>query len=99
VRVPALNILAAICVVGLAVIASAPAKSQRGGISLGFDEDDVAVVNEVGSRRERYRKAQHWRYRDAKRPYQYRGYFGTDPGRYFGVGSGSYECYGYDCNW
>ena len=26
-------------------------------------------------------------------------YFGADPDRYFGVGPGSYECYGYDCNW
>lgn len=22
-----------------------------------------------------------------------------DPDRYFGVGPGSYECFGYDCNW
>jgi hypothetical protein len=28
-----------------------------------------------------------------------RQYFGDDPGRYFGVGPGSYECYGYDCTW
>jgi hypothetical protein len=28
-----------------------------------------------------------------------RHYFGDDPGRYFGVGPGSYECYGYDCTW
>jgi hypothetical protein len=28
-----------------------------------------------------------------------RGYFGADPGRGFGVGPNSYECYGYDCNW
>jgi hypothetical protein len=28
-----------------------------------------------------------------------RGYFGVDPGRGFGVGPNSYECYGYDCNW
>jgi hypothetical protein len=42
--------------------------------------------------------------RDRKRPRidlgarHYR-YFGDDPDRYFGVGPGSYECYGYDCNW
>jgi hypothetical protein len=28
-----------------------------------------------------------------------RRYFGVDPGRGFGVGPNSYECYGYDCNW
>ena len=26
-------------------------------------------------------------------------YFGADPDRYFGIGPGSYECFGYDCNW
>ena len=26
-------------------------------------------------------------------------YFGADPDRYFGVGPGSYDCHGYDCNW
>jgi hypothetical protein len=25
--------------------------------------------------------------------------FGADPGRGFGVGPDSYECFGYDCNW
>jgi hypothetical protein len=98
-RALALNVFAAICVVGPAVVAPAPAKSQASVISLGFDLNDVALVKEIASRRERYRKAQHWRYRSAKRPYQYRGYFGADPGRYFGVGPGSYECYGFDCNW
>ena len=28
-----------------------------------------------------------------------RPYFGADPGRGFGVGPNSYECFGYDCNW
>jgi len=28
-----------------------------------------------------------------------RGYFGVDPGRGFGEGPNSYECFGYDCNW
>ena len=98
-RALALNTLAAICVVGLAVIVPTPAKSQPSRTSLDFDLNDVAGVTEVGSRRERYRYARHWRYRDAKRPYRYRGYFGADPDRYFGSGPGSYECYGYDCNW
>jgi hypothetical protein len=26
-------------------------------------------------------------------------YLGADPDRYFGVGPGAYECFGYDCNW
>ncbi len=26
-------------------------------------------------------------------------YFGADPDRYFGIGPGSYECFGYDCTW
>src|SRR5262245_19246511 len=30
---------------------------------------------------------------------QSRRYFGADPDRSFGVGPGSYECYGFDCNW
>jgi hypothetical protein len=98
-RALGLSVLAAICALGLGVGAPAPAKSQPNLISLDFDLNDIALVKKVASRRERYRKAQHWRYRYAKRPYQYRGYFGADPGRYFGVGPGAYECYGYDCNW
>jgi hypothetical protein len=86
-------------VIGLAVVAPAPSLSQPSNISLGFGLHDVAVVEEVASRRGRYQDARRSRYRYAKRPYQYRGYFGADPGRYFGVGPGSYECYGYDCNW
>jgi hypothetical protein len=95
----ALNTLVAICVVGLAVIVPTPAKSQQSRISLVFDLNDVALVKDVASRRGRYHSARLWRHRYAKRPYQYRGYFGADPDRYFGVGPGSYECYGYDCNW
>lgn len=30
---------------------------------------------------------------------QHYRYFGADPDRYFGIGPGSYDCYGYDCNW
>jgi hypothetical protein len=30
---------------------------------------------------------------------QERRYFLGDPGRNFGVGPDSYECFGYDCNW
>jgi hypothetical protein len=98
-RTLALSALAAICMVGLAVVASTPAKPQPSGTSLGFGPLDVALMKDVASRRERYRTARNWRYRPAKRPSQYRGYFGADPDRYFGVGPGSYECYGYDCNW
>jgi hypothetical protein len=91
--------LGTICAVALAILPPAPAKSQPAGVSLGFDLKGVGVVKEVSSRRERYRYARHWRYRYAKRPYRYRGYFGADRDRYFGVGPGSYECYGYDCIW
>jgi hypothetical protein len=98
-RALGLSVLAAVGVVGLAVVAPAPAKSQSSVISLGFELCDVALVKEVASRRGQHRNAQRWRYRYAKRSYQYRGYFGADPDRYFGVGPGSYECYGYDCNW
>jgi hypothetical protein len=93
------SFLAGAGVVGLAIVAPPPAKSQPSGTSLGFHLSDVALAKEVASRGGRYRNARHWRYRHAKRPYHYRGYFGADPRRYFGVGPGSYECYGYDCNW
>ena len=85
--------------VGLAIVSPAPAESQPSGISLGVDVKYPGLVKEVASRRGQYRYDRHWRYRYARRPYQYRGYFGADPRRYFGVGPGSYECYGYDCNW
>jgi hypothetical protein len=98
-RALCLCVLAGACVVGLAIVSPAPAKSQSNGISLGADVKYPGLVKEVASRRGQYRYARHWRYRYAKRPYQYRGYFGADPRRYFGVGPGSYECYGYDCNW
>jgi hypothetical protein len=98
-RALCLSVLAGACVVGLAIVSPAPAKSQPSGISLGVDVKYPGLVKEVASRRWQYRYARHWRYRYAKRPYQYRGYFGADPRRYFGVGPGSYECYGYDCNW
>jgi hypothetical protein len=96
-RALGLNILAATCVVVLAIVTPAPAKSQLSGISQGVDLNQLAVVKEVGSRRRHYRYTRHWRYGYAKR--RDRGYFGADPRRYFGVGPGSYECYGYDCNW
>ena len=96
-RALGLSFLAGACL--LAIVAPVPAKSQSSGISLGFGLSDVGLVKEVGSRRERYRYSRHWRYRYAKRPYRYRGYFGADPDRYFGVGAGAYECFGYDCNW
>lgn len=98
-RAPALSFLSGTCLVGLAIFAPAPAKSQP--VSLGFGETNLDVVKEVGYRRERYRRP-HLRYRYATRPYRYRPnyrYFGASPDRYFGVGPGSYECYGYDCNW
>jgi hypothetical protein len=99
-RALGLNLLAATCVVGLAVFLPSPAKPQPSGLSLGFGLNGVALVKEAGYRRHRDVRS-HLRYRYTNRSYSrpsYR-YFGDDPGRYFGVGPGAYECYGYDCNW
>ena len=99
-RVIGFSVLAAASVIGLAIVAAAPARSQPSATSLRHDSTDVVPVKEVASRRGRYRQAhRYWRYRHPKRLYQNYGYFGVDPERYFGVGPGSYECYGYDCNW
>ena len=98
-----LNLLAATFVVGLTVVTPAPAKSEASSLSFNsFSQTSFSVVREVGYRNWRYRYARpSWRYRYAYRPSYYRPYqrFGLEPGRYFGVGPGAYECYGYDCNW
>ena len=77
--------------------------SQPSGISHGFSDHNVALVKDIGYRRGRYRESRpHSRYRYTARPYHYGlnyRYFGADPRRYFGVGPGAYECYGYDGNW
>jgi hypothetical protein len=102
-RALGLNLLAATCVVGLTVVTSSPAKSRPSGISLGFGQTNNGVVKEVGYRYWRYRYARPYRrHRYAYPPYHYRPYyrpFVVRPGRYFGVGPGAYECYGYDCDW
>ena len=101
-RALGLNLLSATCVASLTVVTPAPAKSEASSLSFGFSQTNVSVVREVGYRNWRYRYARpSWRYHYAYRPSNYRIYqrFGVEPGRYFGVGPGAYECYGYDCNW
>ncbi len=99
-RAVGLAAVAATCVIGL-VVFPIPTSSQP--FSKGSSVDDIAAVKDAGYRRGRYREARpQSRYRAATRPHNYRSnyrYFGADPDRYFGVGPGSYECYGYDCNW
>jgi hypothetical protein len=100
-RALGLNLLAATCVFSLTAVTSSPTKSEASSVSFGFGQTNVSLIREVGYRNWRYRYARpYWGYRYAYRP-SYRPYrrFGVDSGRYFGVGPGSYECYGYDCNW
>ena len=91
--------LMAASVAGLAVF---PTPSQLNVITHGFSLDEAALV-EAGSRRGRIhatRPRSHETF--ATRPSHYRPnyrYFGADPDRYFGIGPGSYECFGFDCNW
>ena len=101
-RALGLNLLAATCVVSLTVVTPSPTKSEARTLPLGFGQTNVSLIREVGYRNWRYRYARpYWGYRYAYRPSYYRPYrrFGVEYGRYFGVGPGSYECYGYDCNW
>ena len=92
--------LALACLIGGGVIASS-AKAQPWGSSYAFSSSGVVKVKDAAHRHKRYGKAvpksqYAARPHRAGRLYQY---FGADPDRYFGVGPGSYECYGYDCNW
>jgi hypothetical protein len=91
---------AATCVIGLVIFPISTSSQPRGN---GSTLNDVSAVMDTGYRRGRYRKVRpQSRYLSATRPRQYRPnyrYFGADRDRYFGVGPGSYECYGYDCNW
>lgn len=95
--------LAAVAATGVIwlVVFPLPASSQPSGKVSSLN--DVAAVKDAGYRRGRYREARpQLRYRSVTRSHLYRPkyrYFGADPDRYFGVGPGSYECYGYDCNW
>ena len=56
-RALGLNLLAATCVVGLMFVTPTPAKPRVGSLSLGFDQTNVSVVEEVGYRNRRYRSA------------------------------------------
>jgi len=96
-----LDALMAASVAGLAVFPT-PASSQLNVITHGFSLDEAALV-EAGSRRGRIHATPPRSHETfATRPYHYRPnyrYFGADPDRYFGIGPGSYECFGFDCNW
>jgi hypothetical protein len=99
-RATGLSVLAAASAIGLAVVAAAPAGSQPSAAPLHYDSNDVLPVKDAASRRARYRQAHRsLGYRQPKRLFRDYGYFSADPDRYFGVGPGSYECFGYDCNW
>jgi hypothetical protein len=56
-RALCLTVLAGACVVGLAIVSAAPAKSQRSGISSGVDVKYPGLVKELASRRGQYRYA------------------------------------------
>jgi hypothetical protein len=88
------------CLIGGCVIAPS-AKAQPWGGAYAVRASGVVKAKDAAYRRQRYGKAVP-KPHDAARPHRsgrlYR-YFGDDPDRYFGVGPGSYECYGYDCNW
>jgi hypothetical protein len=99
-RVAGLSVFAAASAIAFLIVTAAPARSQPGAMSLHYDSNNVVPVKDAASRRARNRQAHRaGRYRQPKRLYRSYGYFGADPDRYFGVGPGSYECYGYDCNW
>ena len=99
-RALALNVLALACLIGGCVFPSS-AKAQPWGSSYAFSSSGVVKVKDAQYRRQRYGKAVP-KSQDATRPHRsgrlYQ-YFGADPDRYFGVGPGAYECFGYDCNW
>ena len=99
-RAPAPTVLALACLIGGCVSPSS-AKAQPGGRSYALSSSGVVKVKDAAYRHKRYGKAVP-KSQYAARPHRsgrlYR-YFGADPDRYFGVGPGSYECFGYDCNW
>ena len=88
------------CLIGGGVLPSSP-KAQPWGRPDASSASGVVKVKDAAYRHLRYGKAVP-KSQYAARPHRsgrlYR-YFGDDPDRYFGVGPGSYECYGYDCNW
>jgi len=71
---------------------AAPALTESGGQSSQYTSHD--------KKRHQAQKRRHRRKRQRidSSPAHY-DYFGADPDRYFGIGPGSYDCYGYDCNW
>ncbi len=75
-----------------AVSLAAPALADPGSQSSRYESRDGKRAQLQKRRRDRKRQ------RIDSSPAHY-DYFGADPDRYFGVGPGSYDCYGYDCNW
>jgi hypothetical protein len=71
---------------------AAPALADSGGQYSQYKSHDGKRAQLQKRRRDRKRQ------RIDSSPAHY-GYFGADPDRYFGIGPGSYDCYGYDCNW
>jgi len=85
---PAIAVFGGIALVALA----APALADSGRQQLRYESQDEKRDQSQKRRRDRKRQ------RIDSSPAHYR-YFGADPDRYFGIGPGSYDCYGYDCNW
>jgi hypothetical protein len=99
-RVPALGALSLACLLGGGLMPCLAQATPLDG-SYAFASSEVVRVKDVAYRRQRYSKVVP-KSQDATRPHRSRRlyqYFGADPDRYFGVGPGSYECFGYDCNW
>ena len=99
-RALALTVLALACLTGGGVLPSL-AKAQPWGSSYALSSSGVVTLKDAAYRRQRYGKAVP-KSQYATRPHRsgrLYHYFGADPDRYFGVGPGSYECFGYDCNW
>lgn len=71
---------------------AAPALADSGSQSSQYKSHD--------KKRHQAQKRRHGRKRQRidSSPAHY-DYFGADPDRYFGIGPGSYDCYGYDCDW
>ncbi len=98
-RTPTLGALALACLLGGGVMPSFAQAKPLDGYAIASSE--VMQVKDVAYRRQRYGKAVP-KSQNATCPHRsgrIYPYFGADPDRYFGVGPGSYECFGYDCNW
>jgi hypothetical protein len=84
--------LAGITLIAIASVSPASAGAKRHHADAHWRQGASDIIVKDGLRR---------RFGGGQRRYfgLERRYFGVDPGRGFGVGPNSYECYGYDCNW